>query len=73
MLKKNQFVLVKYRTVRAGKCGWYQMDIEDARKLWKNLRRTDTIYWFYVVLDYEVLYYNSTYGWSNGVYLLKYA
>lgn len=64
------YVLVKYRHCDSGTVGWFQMDIDEARNLFKKLAGVG-LYWFCVVTGYEVYYYNQN-RWSRGVKLLKY-
>ena len=68
------YVLVKYRLGNGGRFGWYQMDIADARALFRSLStmKKNWLMWFCVVNSYDVHYYHSSYGWSRGVGLLKY-
>lgn len=65
------YVLVKYRHCSCGSVGWFQMDKDDARKLFAKLN-TGGLYWFCVVDLYEVYYWHSKYKWSSGVELLQY-
>lgn len=65
------YVLVKYRHSSSGAVGWFQMDKADARSLFAKLNNGG-LYWFAVVDLYNVYYWNSEYGWSSGVKLLKY-
>lgn len=66
------YVLVKYRHSDCGSVGWFQMDIVDARRLFKKLSGRPGLYWFFCVEKYNVHYWNNG-RWSSGVKLLKYA
>lgn len=65
------WVLVKYRDSGSGSVGWFQMDISEARGLFRRLRRNGGLYWFCVVLPYKVWYYNRR-GWFSGFGFLRY-